>query len=59
MTIEWIKKRIKHNIERHQQREIELMHKRDNLSKAGEWSLGYEDGYLNAMDTILGYLEEL
>lgn len=57
MTREAIQKRIQHMIERNS--EI-LEHKKATINPSiyGEWSKGYYEGYLNALDSVLFRLEK-
>lgn len=59
ITIDYIKQRIEHSTKRYDKKILDLKSKRENLSKAGEWSLGYYEGYISALDNILAYLDKL
>ena len=51
-------KRIRHRIERHEKKLKRLEAIGSNLSKAGCWSKGYEDGVLSVLYELLDEIED-
>lgn len=59
MNLDFIKKTVLHKIERNENIIKDFKDDRDKLSKHGEWSLGYREGYVSAMECVLGMIEDI